>query len=194
MGGWRWATRRCAPRTERSRGTSGRCDSADWRNGCGGGTCQALEDRRLCERRAIKRTPVSDWRGTRVGPSASSRLLELAARLRAWRVAAATIWHGAQRTAAKRSVSAVQRRARAAGQFVERDRPCRAAGRGIKDRVRGHGKGRLGARQFPRPSNPIISASMAFERKSSLPWSFPQPILWIKQSVLAELVTSTIAS
>ena len=78
--------------------------------------------RRPCDRRDTER---SEWRGGRAAESTSTRLLGIqAARLRAWRVAGGTIWHvRSKRSEAQRSEA--QRRARAAGQFVKRDRRSR---------------------------------------------------------------------
>jgi hypothetical protein len=96
---------------------------------------QSHEDRRLCDRRATKR---SDWRGGRAGPS-THRIQ--AVRLRAWRVAGVTIWH-VRSARSEAQCSGAQRRARAARQFVKR-----AVGRDPatdpRPAIPGHGKGRL---------------------------------------------------
>jgi hypothetical protein len=105
---------------------------------------QSHEDRRLCDRRATKR---SDWRGGRAGPS-THRIQ--AVRLRAWRVAGVTIWH-VRSARSEAQCSGAQRRARAARQFVKR-----AVGRDPatdpRPAIPGHGKGRL--REHRRRSRP----------------------------------------
>ena len=63
----------------------------------------------------------SDWRGGRAGPST---LRIQVARLWAWRVAGGTIWHE-RSTRSEAQRSGAQRRARAVGQFVKRDRRSR---------------------------------------------------------------------